>query len=82
MQKAIITILMIMCWAIAYTQVDKSAVSRPVKSLLSTAKNKLNAVKDSVTTSTNKALQHLPGKSQVGRHCLRLIRWRLKRQPL
>jgi hypothetical protein len=66
LQKAVITILMIMCWAIAYTQVDQSAVSRPVKSLLSTAKNNLNAVKDSVTTSTNKALQHLPGKSQAG----------------
>lgn len=48
------------CWATAYNQVDKSAISKPVKSLLSTAKSKANAVKDSIITSTNKLLHNAP----------------------
>ena len=55
-----------LCWATAYNQIDKSAVSRPVKSLLSTTKNKANAVKDSVITSTKKVLQNVPVQSNAG----------------
>jgi hypothetical protein len=55
-----------LCWLTAYNQIDKSAISRQVKPLLSTATNNLNAVKDSVITSTKHVLQKAPVQSNAG----------------
>ncbi|WP_177193741.1 hypothetical protein [Niastella yeongjuensis] len=60
MQKGIVTILVMICWVSAYTQINQSDLNRPAKSLLSSVKNKANAVKDSVKASTNNLLHQLP----------------------
>src|SRR4051812_46345121 len=56
-----------MCWVTGYTQVSKSDLGRPVTPLLSSAKNKASAVKDSVKSSTNNLLHHSPVAPQTGK---------------
>lgn len=62
MQRGIVTILLIVCWITAYNQISKPDISRPASTLLSAAKNKVNAVKDSVKTATNNLLHNAPVK--------------------
>lgn len=49
-----------MCWVTVYSQVNRSDIIRPAQSLLSSAKNKVNAVKDSLKSSTNNLLRQSP----------------------
>ena len=56
-----------LCWVSGYTQVNKSDLGRPVTSLLSSAKNKATAVKDSVKSSTNNLLHQSPVAPQPGK---------------
>jgi hypothetical protein len=56
-----------MCWVAGYTQVNKSDLGRPVTSLLSSAKNKAGAVKDSVKSSANNLLRQSPVAPQPGK---------------
>lgn len=77
MQKWIGIILLMLCsWLTAFNQLTKpvpgggrgkaSAISKPAATLLSTAKNKANAVKDSVITSTRNALQNVSVQPKAG----------------
>ncbi|OQP59647.1 hypothetical protein A3860_36835 [Niastella vici] len=67
MQKWIgIILLLLGNWVTTYCQINKPDGSRFTRSLLSSAKNKLNEVKDSVSTSTNRLLQNSPLKSKTG----------------
>jgi hypothetical protein len=56
-----------LCWVTGYTQVNKSDLGRPVTSLLSSAKNKTSAVKDSVKSSINNLLHQSPVAPQPGK---------------
>jgi len=53
-----------MCWVTEYAQVSRPDLRRPAQSLLSSAKNKASAVKDSVKSSTNNLLRQSPVATQ------------------
>ncbi len=50
----------------AYSQLQKPDINRLAKPLLSNARNKINAVKDTVITSTKNVLHNLPVKPVAG----------------
>lgn len=67
MQKWIGTILLILCGCFtAHSQIRKPDVNRFTKPLLSDAKEKINAVKDTVITSTKNVLNQAPVKAGAG----------------
>ncbi|WP_205511902.1 hypothetical protein [Longitalea arenae] len=67
MQKWIGTILLILLsWLTTFSQVDKSAITKPATTLYSAAKNKANTLKDSVITSTKQVLQQSPLQRAAG----------------
>lgn len=66
MQKWIGIILLILySCTTAHSQISRPDVNRLTKPLLSNAKDKLNAVKDTVITSANNVLQQAPVKSST-----------------
>lgn len=54
------------CYTSAYNQISKPDINRPVKTILSSAQNKANAVKDSLKTSRNNLLHNAPVKPGAG----------------
>jgi hypothetical protein len=62
MQKGSITIFMLVFWATAFAQINRPDINRQARSFLSSAKDKANAVKDTVITPAKNMLQQAPVK--------------------
>lgn len=63
MQKGLITIFMLVYWATAFAQINRPDINRQARSLLSSVKDKANAIKDTVIVSAKNVLQQAPVKA-------------------